>query len=98
MTQHGHAEQGKVTEGIEEFVAYELVFKTQPLFVEDAVFVDDNGVFQGTALGQAVAFHIFDLMQESEGPGRGDLPGEGLVCQLKAIFLVSDGRIFKGDD
>ena len=86
-----------MTERVGEFMPHEFISESQTLLIEDSIFIENDGIFQGSALGQAVTFHVFDLVQKAESPGRGDLPRKPIVGKLEAILLIADRRVFKGN-
>ena len=63
------AEQVEIADGVEDLVFDELVAVTQAILVQHAEFVEDDGVFQPAAEGQAVFAQVFDFLHETEGAG-----------------------------
>ena len=83
VTEDRHAEEGKIAEAIKDFMADELIWKPQAVFVDDPVFVDDDSVFQRPPQRQSVAFHVFNFVQETEGSGIGDFTLEQVIYYLE---------------
>ena len=92
--QQGRAEHIQVADGVQRLVLDELALHPQPAGVQDLVAVDDHGVLQRTATGQAGATQGLYLMGEAEGAGGHDLVAEGLLVDDEVHHLIADhGRV-----
>src|SRR5688572_27027817 len=59
------AEQVQVADGVEDLVADEFVTEAQPLAVQHAVIVHDDGVLQAAAQREADVAQILDVVHEA---------------------------------
>lgn len=73
MTQNRHAEQSKITNGVQDLVPDKFIRVSQAPFIEDPVLVNNHRIIEGAAFGQPEKLHIFNFMKESEGSGITDL-------------------------
>ncbi len=87
MPQNGNSQQSKISDTIQNLVTDELIRIPKAARIQNSLFSHDNGVIQGSAPGQAKTFQILNLLQKTEGSGRGDFlleyPGGALqvgVC------------------
>src|SRR3546814_1906713 len=62
----------KIANGVQYLVFHEFVVVAQPIGIEHAVFVHDDGVIQTTAPGQACRAQGFNLAGKTEGTRTGD--------------------------
>ena len=79
MADDGHADQRKITDAIQYFMSYKLIWKAQPFRVHDLIFGNDDDIVQGSAPGQAKPFEQFIFIQKTKCAGLADL-----VC--KQVF------------
>ncbi len=78
VAQEGQAQEGQVPHGVQDLVAHALFRKPQAPGVQDPSLIEDYGVIQGAAPGQAPLLQELDLLEKSEGAGRGDFAHEVL--------------------
>ena len=79
MANDGHADQRKVTDTIQYFMSYKLIWKAQSFRVHDPILGNDDDIVKGTAPGQTKPFEQFIFLQKAKCPGFADL-----VC--KQVF------------
>ena len=63
----------QIADGVEQFMAHEFVFVTQPFRVHDAARVNDNGIRQRSAEAQTIGAQHFDVGHKTERPRLGDV-------------------------
>lgn len=69
MPQQGKAQQRKITDTIQKLMTDKFILKTQPARVQHAIFIHDDGIVEGAALGQTKSFQLLDLVKETESAG-----------------------------
>ncbi len=65
------AEQIKIAENIENFMARKFVGEAQ-IGVDDFFVVDENEIAEPSAIGQSHSLQLRDIAQKAEGPRRRD--------------------------
>src|ERR1051326_2519186 len=71
-SEHGTADQGKVTQQIEDFVPYKFVGKAQRRVIQHAVLCQYDCVFQRTSADQTVRLELFNVVIVAKGASRRD--------------------------
>ena len=97
MPADGDAEKEEVADEVEDLVADEFVREPERA-VDELLVVQDERVREGAAEGQAAAMELGDVLEEAEGPGRGDLRTEGLRRHADVERLGPDGRMIEFDE
>ena len=92
-TEDRRAGKGQIADGVEGFVADELVLVAQALRVHHPVFADDDGVVERGAERETASPEALDVGVEAEGPGAADFLAEGLATDIESIRLLADQRI-----
>src|SRR5690348_10816248 len=84
------AEHDQVTNQVQNLVAAELVREAQPLRIHHAGFGDDDGILKRASAHQAALAKHLDLINESEGPCRGNAAFVAGLVHGESTFLFAD--------
>jgi hypothetical protein len=95
--QHGPADQGEISQQIEDLVADKLVGIAQRGFVQHAAFGKHDGILQRAAPDQAAGLQRFHLVEETEGAGRRNRAAVVFRRELELQLLVPDQRMREPD-
>ena len=89
----------QVANGVEHFVTNEFIFKTQAVFVQYAIIVNNDGTIEAAAQAQATGLQIFDITHETESTRAADLAHERISREIHRIALSAgvDRRMVKVD-
>ena len=77
----------QVTNRVEHFVTNEFIFKTQAVFVQYAIIVNNDGTIEAAAQGQATGLQILDITHEAESTRTADLAHERISREVHRIAL-----------
>ena len=93
------ADQIEVANGIQHLVLYELIGITQTICVEDAIFIEYDGIFQAAPQGKPVLTQELDFLRKAEGTGPRDIARITLLGKIKAHLLAGtiDGRMIENN-
>ena len=70
----------------------ELIFKTQAVGINDAIFIHHNRVIQTATQGQPLRTHVFDFLHKTEGTRAAHFFDIGLCAQIDSGTLNSIGK------
>src|SRR3954447_12689758 len=87
----------EVADGVERFVADELIREAQTFRVDDGVLPDRDRVVERSAEGEAGLPELLDVADEAEGAGAGDFLGVLGGGEVKAPPLAADDRVVEVD-
>ena len=89
----------QVTDRIEHFVTHKFVFKTQAVFVQYAIIVNNDGTIEAAAQAQTTGLQIFDITHETERTRTADLAHKRISGEVHRIALVAgiNSRMVKID-
>src|SRR6266566_4249834 len=94
LADHRPADQGKVSEKIEDLVAHELIAEAQRT-IHHAALVEDDAILHRATTRQTCGAQLLDVAHEAERPCRSDLAGEVVVFGVELKRLFGDRRMWK---
>ena len=97
LAQDREPAEGEVADEVEELMADAFVLAAEALAVDRAVPVEDDGVVERAALGQAEGAEAVHIFEEAEGAGVGDLGFEFFGAEAEFKLLVVEERVIVGD-
>ena len=80
-------------------MTHKFVFKTQAVFVQYAIIVNNDGTIEAAAQAQTTGLQIFDITHETERTRTADLAHKRISGEVHRIALVAgiNGRMVKID-
>ncbi|MNF74254.1 hypothetical protein D3C84_562820 [compost metagenome] len=99
LTNQAIAQQVEVTNCIEDLVLHEFVFIAKAVFVQYAIGVDHNSVFNAAAECEVVLAQVLDVTHETKGTGAADFFYERSAGKIHACTLgaVPENRVIEID-
>src|SRR5690606_41772952 len=77
----------QVADRIHHFVTNEFIFKTQAVFVQHAIIVNNDGTIEAAAQAQTTGLQIFDITHETESTGTTDLTHKRISREVHRVAL-----------
>ena len=97
MSDHRASQNSQIADEVQDFVPHEFILVPETVFIQNSEIIDDDGVVQRTAHGQAVGSQRLNISQKAEGSGTTDLFDKILSRETMFIALIPEKRVGEVD-